>query len=505
MRKPGGVIRTGLGACLLGGWGLLGAWGAACSSGDPASAPPTDSAAHVGPTQSESAQSEPSEAAYRALETEAKRNEGNERGVAKHAEAAAVAQAFYRSTGERAWWDRASAHWAEAARRRNLPGACEASLGLARHEASQPDRLQEAFVAAYRTARRFEDVRGTGRCVDDAARMGRLLAAFRPSDERLRLVDSDPNEGDPSEGLHDAAPASFAEWIESENQLGASAIVTDVSVYNGEDEAAGDSARVVFTLSGPTKYTEKASPLGPVLSIEARAPSEGPGAIAAEVPVGGAGVDRVRISRGETTQVSFEGNADVVHQTFVLTQPFRIVVDLRRSRENKDVGAGLRVVVLDPGHGGDDHGARYGGLRESRVALDITRRVGGILERRLPDTRVIQTRTKDEFVSLEGRVAFANAVGADAFISIHLNAGEGVEEGGVATFVLDTTDDKQAIRLAARGERHHVAGTSPIFSASSRAFIARIKSAPPRSSRPSCKRARSPPHGCTCQSSPTAA
>jgi N-acetylmuramoyl-L-alanine amidase len=55
------------------------------------------------------------------------------------------------------------------------------------------------------------------------------------------------------------------------------------------------------------------------------------------------------------------------------------------------------------------------------------------------------------FVSLEQRAAMANAVDADAFVSIHHNAAdEPVAHGGITTFVLDTTNDRQALRLAAR-------------------------------------------------------
>mgnify|MGYP000535342611 CR=1 FL=1 len=61
------------------------------------------------------------------------------------------------------------------------------------------------------------------------------------------------------------------------------------------------------------------------------------------------------------------------------------------------------------------------------------------------------TRQADVTLSLEERTAMANAVGADLFVSIHLNAAdEPVEHGGVTTFVLDTTNQRQANRLAAR-------------------------------------------------------
>ncbi|MFN7699169.1 MAG: N-acetylmuramoyl-L-alanine amidase, partial [Deltaproteobacteria bacterium] len=94
------------------------------------------------------------------------------------------------------------------------------------------------------------------------------------------------------------------------------------------------------------------------------------------------------------------------------------------------------LLVLDPGHGGNDYGARAFGLEEQDITLDLAVRVRDILRARLPDTRVVLTREEDRFVSLEQRTAMANAVGADAFVSIHLNAAwEDVQHGGVTTFV----------------------------------------------------------------------
>jgi N-acetylmuramoyl-L-alanine amidase len=111
----------------------------------------------------------------------------------------------------------------------------------------------------------------------------------------------------------------------------------------------------------------------------------------------------------------------------------------------------MDLLVLDPGHGGDDFGARAFGLEEQDITLDLAIRVRDILRARVPATRVVLTREEDRFVSLEQRTAMANAVGADVFVSIHLNAAwEDVIHGGVTTFVLDTTDDTQAVRLAAR-------------------------------------------------------
>lgn len=119
--------------------------------------------------------------------------------------------------------------------------------------------------------------------------------------------------------------------------------------------------------------------------------------------------------------------------------------------EAPPVRRGLRVILLDPGHGGDEHGARVDGVRESHLVLDITRRTAMLLSRALPDTRILMTRQDDTDITLEARAAMAQRVSADLFVSVHLNDAEvPVETGGITTFVLDTTGDEAAIRLAAR-------------------------------------------------------
>ena len=64
--------------------------------------------------------------------------------------------------------------------------------------------------------------------------------------------------------------------------------------------------------------------------------------------------------------------------------------------------------------------------------------------------QVILTRDDDHFVSLEERTARANAYGADLFVSIHCNASESKTRRGVEAYVLDTTRDELAARVAAR-------------------------------------------------------
>lgn len=78
-------------------------------------------------------------------------------------------------------------------------------------------------------------------------------------------------------------------------------------------------------------------------------------------------------------------------------------------------------VVIDPGHGGPDPGAvGIGGLRETDVVLDVGLQLAQLLQSR--GVQVILTRTSEVDVDLPPRVALANRVGADLFVSLHANA-----------------------------------------------------------------------------------
>ena len=79
------------------------------------------------------------------------------------------------------------------------------------------------------------------------------------------------------------------------------------------------------------------------------------------------------------------------------------------------------VVVLDPGHGGNDSGANGNGLSEKNLTLKIAQYCKAELET-YQGIDVYMTRTSDTYVGLEDRVAYAKSVGADVFVSIHINS-----------------------------------------------------------------------------------
>jgi N-acetylmuramoyl-L-alanine amidase len=81
-------------------------------------------------------------------------------------------------------------------------------------------------------------------------------------------------------------------------------------------------------------------------------------------------------------------------------------------------------VVIDPGHGGSDPGAVANQLREKDLTLTISKRIRAALLRDY-EVEVDLTRSTDIDVSLQARSAFANRLGADFFLSVHINSGGG--------------------------------------------------------------------------------
>lgn len=170
------------------------------------------------------------------------------------------------------------------------------------------------------------------------------------------------------------------------------------------------------------------------------------------------------------------------YKVFTLANPFRVVIDVMSSgvapektekhgakekiadkgKESRpaatkaanptlarQLGLGIKRIVIDPGHGGKDPGTcSPSGLKEKDIVLDVALRVAKIIKEKL-GCEVILTRDHDVFVPLEERTAIANAKEADLFLSIHVNAAPNHEARGVETYVLDLASNKDAMRLAA--------------------------------------------------------
>jgi len=113
---------------------------------------------------------------------------------------------------------------------------------------------------------------------------------------------------------------------------------------------------------------------------------------------------------------------------------------------------GLKIgkIVIDPGHGGHDTGTiGPNGLEEKDLVLDVSRRLGKLLQTRL-GAEVIYTRRDDTFIPLETRTAIANQEAADLFVSVHANSSHDPDARGVETYYLNFTSSPDALEVAAR-------------------------------------------------------
>lgn len=82
----------------------------------------------------------------------------------------------------------------------------------------------------------------------------------------------------------------------------------------------------------------------------------------------------------------------------------------------------LKTIIVDPGHGGSDVGARGDYSYEKDICLAIGLKVGKKLEQEFPDTKILYTRTTDTYPAIKARADFANSNKGDLFLSIHVNA-----------------------------------------------------------------------------------
>ncbi len=137
------------------------------------------------------------------------------------------------------------------------------------------------------------------------------------------------------------------------------------------------------------------------------------------------------------------------------------------TNENLDNGCNLPdkfkrdpvdIVVIDPGHGGENFGANTAdGWREKDLTLRIGQRVkywlGGY-----PEIKVYLTRETDKYLDLDSRTEFANKLGADLFLSIHINGAEALSASGFETFFMSLKSSDEDSRKLAMWENLELSG-----------------------------------------------
>ena len=161
---------------------------------------------------------------------------------------------------------------------------------------------------------------------------------------------------------------------------------------------------------------------------------------------------------GKTAQVAFKLGKEVIsHEWYQSLDPNEIVITLRTPLGKvdeyiEDVKERWRLdtVVLDAGHGGKDPGSqgKYG-TKEKDVVLDITKRVGRLLEKNA-GIKVVYTRDEDVFIGLIDRTKMANDTNGKLFVSVHANANKNRKIQGFETYLLRPGKSEDAIEVASR-------------------------------------------------------
>lgn len=171
----------------------------------------------------------------------------------------------------------------------------------------------------------------------------------------------------------------------------------------------------------------------------------------------------------DTVRVVLDLESVAAYKVFPLSDPFRIVIDVlgtvpvHTTKQEEATAADKPpphrpqsqqtqsvTIVIDAGHGGQDPGAiGPTGLKEKDVVLKISKKVRDTIKKKLGWT-IVMTRDDDRFIPLDERTAIANSKNAVLFLSIHANACTDRGICGIESYVLGTTTNKDALRLAAK-------------------------------------------------------
>ncbi len=152
----------------------------------------------------------------------------------------------------------------------------------------------------------------------------------------------------------------------------------------------------------------------------------------------------------------------VFHIARIPEKPYRVVVDIEfpdvekqegQEREQVKVLRKDKIIVIDPGHGGEDPGAigRLG-TREKKVVLEISRKLKDILNKQ-KGYRAFLTRNGDYYVPFKKRMKIAREYGADLFISVHADAFRRRGAKGSSVYCLSLRGaSSEAAKILARNE-----------------------------------------------------
>lgn len=120
-------------------------------------------------------------------------------------------------------------------------------------------------------------------------------------------------------------------------------------------------------------------------------------------------------------------------KVFPLEYPDRLVIDIYLKEKKNDIltrplplerneekydSPGIKLIVIDPGHGGYEYGLISGKYSEKNIVLDVAKKLDLLINSGSAESHL--TRSSDHFLTLTERVEFVNSKDADVFISLHI-------------------------------------------------------------------------------------
>jgi len=245
-------------------------------------------------------------------------------------------------------------------------------------------------------------------------------------------------------------------------------------VLNIRHWAAPDHTRVVIDVSDDVPYTVEEAGKKLIIHLKETLPEE---EFPQELILKKPGIDRIIITchpEGMSIELSLGENVitNVFKQKKFQDKPDRIVIDIEfpevekqesKKREAEKVLKKNKIIVIDPGHGGDDPGA-VGKLKtqEKRVVLEISRKLRDIINSN-EGYRAFLTRDGDYYVPFKKRLKIAREYGADLFLSVHADAFGRRDARGSSVYCLSLRGaSSEAAKLLARNENMaDIIGGSP--------------------------------------------
>jgi N-acetylmuramoyl-L-alanine amidase len=248
------------------------------------------------------------------------------------------------------------------------------------------------------------------------------------------------------------------------------ALITDIRFWS-----APDHTRVVLDLTEPVQYEGSSFEKPPKFHLELKGVTlftkkremDVNDPYLSKIILSGLGKDKVKLIFHQKKFL----NVNIFPLKPYLDKPHRLVIDLvdlaqekkeveERQRQKEVRPKGTKTIVIDPGHGGEDPGAKGPG---KTMEKDIVLKVGEKLFHHFSQNKEIQaflTRKGDYFIPLEQRFKIAREYGADLFVSLHTDGSFNPQARGSSVYCLSLSGatDEAAKILADKENLSNVLG-----------------------------------------------